>query len=138
MILFQFLLMVFLMGLAWYMLKFLFREQPELRVMGVFGCVEKTVSLGIPLISSIYEGNPNEALYTLPILIWHPMQLVVGSLIVSRLAKFVESEREVLRQEKEKADELPVVEDVEAPESEVAAENHAMGPQQINRSSRGQ
>ena len=129
MILFQFLLMVFLMGLAWYMLKFLFRDQPELRVMGVFGCVEKTVSLGIPLISSIYEGNPNEALYTLPILIWHPMQLVVGSLIVSRLAKFVENEREVLRQEKEKADELPVVEDVEAPESEDAAGNHAMGPQ---------
>lgn len=123
MILFQFLLMVLLMGLAWYMLKFLFHDQPELRVMGVYGCTEKTLSLGIPVISSIYEGNPNEALYTLPILIWHPMQLVVGSLIVSRLAKFVEAENERLRQEKDTSDVLAVVVDVESPEPVATVDN---------------
>jgi len=101
------------MGLAWYSLKLLFRDQPELRVMGVYGCVEKTVSLGVPLISSIYEGDPNEGLYTLPILIWHPMQLVVGSLLVHRLAKFVVAEQERLR-EKERENERTIA-DVEAP-----------------------
>jgi sodium/bile acid cotransporter 7 len=100
MILFLFLLMVFLMGLAFYSLKYFFRDEPELQVMGVLGCVFKTVALGIPLINSIYEGDPNEGLYSLPILIWHPMQLVLGSLLVPRLAAFIASERKRIDAEK--------------------------------------
>jgi len=96
MIAFQFLLMTGTMVLAWYSLRILFRDEPELRVMGVYGCVQKTVALGIPLITSIYQGSPVMGLYTLPLLIWHPMQLVVGSLLVPRLLKFVIAERERL------------------------------------------
>lgn len=96
MIVFQFLLMTGNMVLAWYSLRILFRDEPELRVMGVYGCVQKTVALGIPLITSIYQGSPKMGLYTLPLLIWHPMQLVVGSLLVPRLLKFVTAERERL------------------------------------------
>lgn len=96
MIAFQFLLMTGTMVLAWYSLRILFRDEPELRVMGVYGCVQKTVALGIPLITSIYQGSPEMGLYTLPLLIWHPMQLVVGSLLVPRLLKFVTAERERL------------------------------------------
>lgn len=96
MILYQFLLMVFLMITAWYSLKFLFHDEPELRVMGVFGCVQKTVALGVPLIASVYKGDPNVGIYTLPILIWHPMQLVLGSMLVPRLKAFILSERKRL------------------------------------------
>jgi sodium/bile acid cotransporter 7 len=96
MILYQFLLMVSLMVLAWYSLKFLFHDEPELRVMGVFGCVHKTVALGVPLIASVYKGDPNVGTYTLPILIWHPMQLVLGSMLVPKLKAFIQSERKRL------------------------------------------
>jgi sodium/bile acid cotransporter 7 len=96
MILFQLLLLLASLILGWYLLKLFFRDEPELRVMGFFGCVNKTVALGIPLIDSIYGSNPNAGLYTLPLLIWFPMQLVVGSSCVPRLVTFVTTERERL------------------------------------------
>ena len=99
MIAIELLLALSFMILAWYSLAFLFPDEPELRVMGLFGCVQKTVAVGIPLISSIYESSPNEGLYTLPLLVWHPMQLVIGSLLVPRLHQFVTSERKRLDQE---------------------------------------
>ena len=64
--------------------------------MGLFGCTQKTIALGIPLILSIFGGTKYESLYTLPILIWHPMQLVVGSFVVGRLQKFMAEEKERL------------------------------------------
>lgn len=96
MILFQCLLLVSLKVIAWYCLKLLFRDEPELRVMGVLGCVNKTVALGVPMITSIYKDDPNLGLYTLPLLIWYPLQLVVGSACVPRFAAFIASERERL------------------------------------------
>ena len=47
--------------------------------------------MGIPLINAIYEGSPALALYTLPLLIWHPMQLVIGTFLSPRLLAWVES-----------------------------------------------
>jgi len=82
----------FLMILAWYLLKLLFGTEPKLRVMGLFGCTHKTVAMGIPLINAIYDGNPAIALYTLPLLIWHPMQLVVGTFLSPRLFAWVVDE----------------------------------------------
>jgi sodium/bile acid cotransporter 7 len=96
MCLYQFLLMIILMVVAWYSLRFLFHDEPELRVMGLYGCVQKTVALGVPLIASVYSGDPNEGLYTLPILVWHPMQLVLGSMLVPRLKTFIQVERKRL------------------------------------------
>lgn len=84
------------MVLAWFSMKPLFHNEPGLRVMGVFGCTQKTIALGIPLILSIFGGTEYESLYTLPILIWHPMQLVVGSCIVGRLQKFMVEEKKRL------------------------------------------
>jgi sodium/bile acid cotransporter 7 len=96
MIIFQLFLLTIVMLLAWFLLKFLFRDQPELRVMGLFGCTHKTVAMGVPLINAIYENNPNVGLYTLPLLIWHPMQLVIGTFLSPRLNKFVQSEKQRL------------------------------------------
>jgi len=96
-ILFQFILLSAVMALAWILMKFLFPTKPELRVMGLFGCSQKTLAVGLPLISAIYEGNPNAGLYTLPLLIWHPMQIILGSALTPRLKAFVEAENERLR-----------------------------------------
>ena len=96
MILFQFILLSFVSVLAWFSLRALFRDEPKLRVMGVFGCTHKTIAAGIPLVTTIYAGDPNLTLYMLPMLIWYPMQLILGSLFVPKLQVFVASENERL------------------------------------------
>ena len=91
MILFIGISLTILMLLAWYSLRLFFREKPKLRIMGLYGCTHKTVAMGVPLINAIYEGDPNIAMYTLPLLIWHPMQLIVGTFLSPRLLAWVES-----------------------------------------------
>ncbi|KAL7574487.1 hypothetical protein ACA910_015849 [Epithemia clementina (nom. ined.)] len=93
MILFVLIFLIFFMISAWFTMGLLFRDYPEMRVMGLFGCTHKTIALGIPLVNALYEGNPNVGLYTLPLLIWHPMQLIIGSLLVKRLKKFVDEDK---------------------------------------------
>jgi len=97
------------MIMAWFALKLLFPDKPALRVMGLFGCTHKTVAMGIPLINSIFEDNPAVGLYTLPLLIWHPMQLVIGTMLSPRLASFVERENERLGISDEDAEEFDSV-----------------------------
>ena len=91
MIAFIFLSLVILMAGAWYLLRLFFRKEIKLRVMGLYGCTHKTSAMGIPLINAVYEGTPALALYTLPLLIWHPMQLVIGTFLAPRLLAWVES-----------------------------------------------
>jgi hypothetical protein len=52
--------------------------------------------MGVPLINAIYESDPLVGLYTLPLLVWHPMQLLVGSFLAPKLLAFVKSEQERL------------------------------------------
>ena len=110
MILFQFISLAVVMVLAWLLLRLFFRKQPELRVMGLFGCTHKTVAMGVPLINAIYDGNPNIGVYMLPLLIWHPMQLVIGSALAPRLEKWVSQEKEALAEERNQQDESSVKE----------------------------
>jgi SBF-like CPA transporter family (DUF4137) len=93
MILLEAALMATLMGIAWISLGYLFPHEPELRVTGLFACFFKTIALGVPLIGSLYKGHPDLALYTLPILVWHPLQLVVGSMMVPALQSYIRRER---------------------------------------------
>lgn len=95
-LLFQFLLLIFFTVVAWYVLRFLYRDEPELRVTGLFACTYKTISLGVPIINALYEGSPNLALYILPALMWYPLQLVIGSFLAPKLREFVRRENERL------------------------------------------
>jgi hypothetical protein len=52
--------------------------------------------MGIPLIEAIYGHDPKIALYTLPLLVWYPIQIVVGSLAADHLKAFVKREHERL------------------------------------------
>lgn len=47
---------------------------------------QKTAGLGIPMLTLMFAGDPRLGLYTLPLLIWHPTQMVVASVIAGRLA----------------------------------------------------
>ena len=88
---FQFALLCTCTFISWILLKLLFRDSPRLRVMGIYGCVQKSAAVGIPLIGAIYENNPALAgLYTLPLLIWHPSQMLLGSFLVPHLAAGVQ------------------------------------------------
>ena len=100
MIALQFLMLCVVMILAWTCLRLLFRNEPKLQAMGLFGCTHKTVAMGVPLINAIYESNPSVGLYTLPLLIWHPMQLVVGSFVAPYVATYVQRREDVLQEEK--------------------------------------
>ena len=96
MIALQFFMLCVVMTLAWICLRLLFRNEPKLQAMGLFGCTHKTVAMGVPLINAIYESNPNVGLYTLPLLIWHPMQLVLGSFVAPFVAEYVKRREEEL------------------------------------------
>jgi sodium/bile acid cotransporter 7 len=96
MIALQFVMLVSVMVLAWVCLRILFRNEPKLQAMGLFGCTHKTVAMGVPLINAIYESNPMVGLYTLPLLIWHTMQLVLGSAVAPKVAAYVKRKEEAL------------------------------------------
>jgi len=76
---------------AWYLMLLLFKKEIKLRVTGLYACTHKTAAMGIPLINAIYEGDPKIGLYTLPLLIWHPMQLVIGTILSPKLEAWVNS-----------------------------------------------
>jgi sodium/bile acid cotransporter 7 len=93
MIIIQGVLLISVMILAWFTLKVGFgTKYPKLVAMGLFGCTHKTVALGIPLISAMYSSTDPTmmGLYTLPLLVWHPMQLLFGSGIAPYVANYVD------------------------------------------------
>jgi solute carrier family 10 (sodium/bile acid cotransporter), member 7 len=126
---FQFLLQIGCMTLAWFSLKTFFRNKPKLRVSGLFICTHKTISIGIPLITSMFGKHPDIGLYTLPILIWHPMQLVVGTLLMPVLQKFITSECERLGIPEEDASaeaKIPVFDNAAEPKDKEVVKEEAV------------
>jgi solute carrier family 10 (sodium/bile acid cotransporter), member 7 len=93
-----------LASLAWMFMTIIFNEEPRLVIMGFFGCTHKTVAIGVPMIGAIYANDKNVALYTLPLLVWYPLQLFVGSLLVPRLSRYVTRETRRLRIKKRVAE----------------------------------
>lgn len=88
MVVVQCLLLFAAMALAWVGLGAL-GFPAKLRVMGLFGCTHKTVAMGVPLIDAIYGDDDNKGLYLLPLLVWHPTQLIVGSFLTAKLHRWV-------------------------------------------------
>lgn len=96
MILCVFFFLTFFSLSSWFSVGYLFKDQPEMRVMGLFGCTHKTIAMGIPVIKAIYGNTSTAGVYTLPILCWHPMQLMIGTFLAPRLAAYIERERKRL------------------------------------------
>lgn len=60
-------------------------------VAAMFGASHKTLAFGLPLVGTIFEGNPNLASYCAPIMFIHPIQLIIGSILVPRINKYTET-----------------------------------------------
>eukprot|EP00633_Aureoumbra_lagunensis_P000263 CAMPEP_0197288340 /NCGR_PEP_ID=MMETSP0890-20130614/5367_1 /TAXON_ID=44058 ORGANISM="Aureoumbra lagunensis, Strain CCMP1510" /NCGR_SAMPLE_ID=MMETSP0890 /ASSEMBLY_ACC=CAM_ASM_000533 /LENGTH=118 /DNA_ID=CAMNT_0042758975 /DNA_START=992 /DNA_END=1345 /DNA_ORIENTATION=+ len=62
--------------------------------MGLFGSCQKTVALGVPLIDAIFSDASRSqiGILLLPLLIYHPAQLIVHSALSPRLAAWVIAE----------------------------------------------
>ena len=60
------------------------------RIAILFCCSHKTAAFGIPMLTSLYEDNPNLGLYLLPILMYPPIQLISGSLLIQPLSSRME------------------------------------------------
>ena len=50
-------------------------------VAATFCAGHKTLAFGLPLINMIFKGSPHIASYCAPIMLTHPLQLVIGSLM---------------------------------------------------------
>lgn len=109
------------MAIAWFSLKFLFREEPRLRVTGLYGCVQKSSAMGVPLINAMFETNPAVGLLTLPVLVWTTTHLILGSFLVPRLAAFVKRESERLGINDDEAEEFDLHSSISISESASAA-----------------
>ena len=49
---------------------------------------QKTLAFGLPLIQTIFSNSLNLAAYCAPLMLMHPIQLVVGSLLIPRLERY--------------------------------------------------
>lgn len=46
--------------------------------------------MGIPLMQTIFEDDDNLGIYVVPLLIYHPLQLTLGSLATTKLKAWAE------------------------------------------------
>jgi sodium/bile acid cotransporter 7 len=61
-------------------------------VAAMFCSSHKTLAFGLPLINTIFEGNPNLAAYCAPLMFIHPLQMTLGSLLLPRISKYTSEE----------------------------------------------
>lgn len=67
-----------------------FRREDQVAAM--FCASHKTIAFGMPLLKEIFDGNPSLALLTAPILILHPLQLIIGSFLMPSLRRYIKEE----------------------------------------------
>lgn len=58
-------------------------------VAAAFVASHKTLAFGLPLIKTVFEGSPSLAYFCAPIMLLHPLQLIIGSALVPRLQRFL-------------------------------------------------
>jgi solute carrier family 10 (sodium/bile acid cotransporter), member 7 len=61
-------------------------------IAAMFCASQKTLAFGLPIIQTIFEGNANLALYSAPLMLLHPLQLMIGSLIAPRLEQYIKAD----------------------------------------------
>jgi sodium/bile acid cotransporter 7 len=74
------------LGMTWWAGRALGFERAD-RVAALFCGSKKTLASGVPMARLIFGAQPSLALILLPIMIYHPLQLVVGGWLAARLAR---------------------------------------------------
>jgi sodium/bile acid cotransporter 7 len=52
------------------------------------------LSIGLPLINTIFEGNPNLAAYVAPLMFIHPLQMTLGSILLPKIIEYTSESEE--------------------------------------------
>jgi sodium/bile acid cotransporter 7 len=60
------------------------------RIAAMFCASQKTLAFGLPLVNTIFQGNPNLAAFCAPIMFIHPLQMTMGSLLLPAIQKYTE------------------------------------------------
>ena len=66
---------------AWLLAPLAVQSRPD-RIAVVATASQKTAALGIPLVTVLYAGDPNLALLTLPVLLYHVVQMITAASLV--------------------------------------------------------
>jgi solute carrier family 10 (sodium/bile acid cotransporter), member 7 len=64
------------------------------RVAAAICSTHKTAVLGVPMLSIIYAGDPQLPLMTLPLLLYHFLQLFIGTALAPRLRAWVDGQQD--------------------------------------------
>lgn len=59
----------------------------------VFCSTHKSLTLGIPILRIMFQGYPHLSQISLPLLVYHPTQIILGGIVVSQLKDWVYLER---------------------------------------------
>lgn len=79
-------LRLLLLVLSWPMTLLLGRDHSERRAV-LFTASEKTMALGVPLLSVALAGDPRLGLLLLPLVVFHPLQLLIDGIVSDRLGR---------------------------------------------------
>mmetsp|Transcript_12954 Transcript_12954/g.15821 ORF Transcript_12954/g.15821 Transcript_12954/m.15821 type:complete len:433 (-) Transcript_12954:1020-2318(-) len=61
-------------------------------IAATYATSHKTLAAGLPLVNTIFEGNPNLAAYCAPIMFIHPLQLLIGSIFAEKFASDINND----------------------------------------------
>ncbi len=79
---------IILLDLNWRLSKWsIWRLDRADRIAALMCGTQKTVALGIPLITVLYDQSPLVGLISVPLLCYHPIQLVIGTLAALRIGR---------------------------------------------------
>ena len=62
---------------------------PEDTVCIIFCGVHKSLTLGMPMLKILFEDSPHLAALSLPLLIYHPTQILLGGLLAPYLKSLI-------------------------------------------------
>lgn len=67
------------------------RFPPRDIVCIVFCAVHKSLTLGIPMLKIVFAGHPSLSLISLPLLVYHPTQILFGGMLVPGIRSWMET-----------------------------------------------
>jgi solute carrier family 10 (sodium/bile acid cotransporter), member 7 len=89
-------LQIVLYILIWNFFRFkIFNFTVKQQIAGFYCSSAKTMAMGLPMISAIFEDNPSIGFFTLPLLLYHPCLMLFGSMFLPYFRSLVEEEGDI-------------------------------------------
>uniref|UniRef100_A0A671TR47 Solute carrier family 10 member 7 n=1 Tax=Sparus aurata TaxID=8175 RepID=A0A671TR47_SPAAU len=96
-------LIIFSIQVSFMLLTFAFSTRsgsgfsPEDTVAIVFCSTHKSLTLGIPMLKIVFEGYEHLSLISVPLLIYHPSQILLGSILVPTIRSWMTSRKKAVK-----------------------------------------